>query len=767
MAENIYITGAASGAFKEALDGIPKWATQKTAQDIELLLKKILKVQTTALSGNNTQDNYNDSFKKLVKDIEEYRKKKKKEDDEDKVSRLKRELDNDRLKTSGDKVVYAFTLLSALGVKVMGVFKTYGDVYGEIYKSGINVVAGAAELGDGFFALNKIANNVGFDLKELSQIMQRYSGSLNAIGALKFSAAIKSSVKELNSLGFNSKESAELIASMIEANQGFTDMRSRTESSLTNDAIRLGTQLDRLSMTVGLNRAQLLENLKANSRSSESVMIAAVHGEEAAKKVAQFVSSFKDQNVGKMFQQMASSIDPVFTKVYQDLQKSGMGDLAVQLGQIAKDSRHLDPVETQRRLDAFVSNISPERIKQLNAYIASGHAESAEALSLLTGLQQHTRSISKRSKEEEEAARRTQAALSVLETQYERFKTTLQRMFPPMTGALEMLGNGLTWLNDTIDTVINYFSESTRSFVGIGLAITGVIGGLWGAVKSINVLLSFFGKGGSAIGGALTGITNSISAAGRFIFTGLQTAFGFLFKAIGGIASFIGNSVVKIVGWLGSIIKAPGQVIAGIFSKFSGIVGRITAGIASAIAPLGSIIARFLPTIGLLVGAFEIGRNIGTYIYDIISNITSVIDVFDTVFVGIDKLLSYIPGSVGTDAEKRLAAREAVEKTQVKPAGINTPAVAPQIVQPTVNNTNTTTTNTTVDKTNTTTATTSEVNNNSTNVVTEQSSKDLVNSLPHDSLNLEQQTVLLQRLLTNMESLVSVNKDILKYVKIS
>ena len=79
MADNIHIASVADGAFEKALGGLPPWATEYTALSIEGILRKTLKLQTTALTqlvkkatkGDNSIDAKaaNDEFAKLTKNL--------------------------------------------------------------------------------------------------------------------------------------------------------------------------------------------------------------------------------------------------------------------------------------------------------------------------------------------------------------------------------------------------------------------------------------------------------------------------------------------------------------------------------------------------------------------------------------------------------------------------------------------------------------------------------------------------------------------------
>ena len=155
MADNsTFITGAAEGAFVDALSGIPPWATQKTAQDIEKLLKQLLGVQSKALTQaincckaaggdgstsskdvQNELDKLHKTVNKLNEEDEKALKRKKKEDKEEKERDKKRG-------SAGQLWNMTLSALVGAGTKLLGVQKQYFITSEELFKSGVNLLNG-------------------------------------------------------------------------------------------------------------------------------------------------------------------------------------------------------------------------------------------------------------------------------------------------------------------------------------------------------------------------------------------------------------------------------------------------------------------------------------------------------------------------------------------------------------------------------------------------------------------------------------------------
>lgn len=669
MADNsTFITGTAEGAFTAGFNELPAWATEDTLNSIKGILKKSFDVQSKTLQtllkcacGEGGKSMSPDDAKKINDELERLGKNLKRTNEEDakkrKRDKLRDKQEEDtltrgkRLKTTEEKVTFVLTGLAAAGSKILGVNKDYINIYDSMYRSGLNVMNGNDSTADGFEALNQMVNLTGLRLETLQKVVEKYSNTVNAVGMAKFSKTLAMANTQLQALGYSSEQQAELIATLMESETGYTDIRKRTATQLSQDAVKLGTQLTKLSQTVGLSREQMQDNLKTNARAADSTMVAARFGEEAAMRVNQFVAGFKDQNLGKMFQQMAAATDPIFTQAYKDLQDSGLGVLANQLGQLAKDSKVLDPVESQRRLDSIINNLDQGIINGLQPLIDSGQSYARESLSLVAGLQQQGRNVSQATKEQQANATKTQASIAALKTEGERLAATLQKAFLPLIGIVDIFTKGLSILNNTIDYVINMFSAETRSLAGIGIIIAGFGSAIMGGMKIINAFTGLFGKGAGIIGKAVSGIGSAIGRIGGMLtrFAGPVAAIYAAFQ----LGTSIGETIYEMItgvefaydyieiitgmfsdlsGWISGIFKGVKDSIGGVFGSIGGWFTDTFKGFQNAISSATDLVSNALSDIGnSLLKSLPILGTIGDYIMkgvDYFANIFNHVSMF-------------------------------------------------------------------------------------------------------------------------------------------
>jgi len=526
MADNsVFIAGIAQGSFKEALDGVPPWATQATAEKIEGWLRKSYGKQAELLAqaikccgggagASAEAKKVADEMGKLARSL-----KNQNEETEKalKASKAKRDADREslmggkKLQNLGEKVNYAMAGLAFAGAKVKGVMTDYLDVYDSMYKSGINVLNGNDSTVNGLEALNQTVILTGLKLQTLQEIAEKYSSSINAAGFQKFARATAASTRQLELLGYSAKEGAELIASLMEAETGFSDIRGKSAADIASDAIKLGSQFGKLSQTVGISRQQLLDNLKTTAKSSDSMLVAAKWGAEAAENVAKAGAGIKDANLRDAFTKMAASADPVFTQVYKDLQASGLGAVADQMAQLSKGMRAMDPTEFARRVDALQASIPRGGITGLTDQIAGGNTSAQAAAEVINGLQQQGRIVSQATQNQQDAATNTERSIAALQTQTERSSALLQAAVFPMIEQIDAVTKSLKLLNDAAYGSINAIDAETRSWIGAGVAIAGLVAGLVLARGALTTFASFLGLGGAGAGaGTLTGSLSSI-----------------------------------------------------------------------------------------------------------------------------------------------------------------------------------------------------------------------------------------------------------------
>lgn len=529
---NVFIEGAAEGAFVDALNGLPPWATESTAWKIQGVLEKQLGVQNKMLaqlvknvSGNNgtlspaDQQKANKEFETLIKNLSDANK----EDVKERKRRKEREEANKRsiltankLKTSGEKLTYVLTGLATVGAKVLQAETQYIKTYDDLYKSGINVLNGNNSTADGFKSLNQMVNITGMRLETLQKSMVKYASALNAVGATKFTKTLAQALPQLKNLGYNSEEAADLMGSYIDSQQGFTDLRRKTETQIAQETAEFGARLNKMSLALGVSREQLLENNKVNSKSADIFQVAATAGPEAAKSISEFTAGMPDKLRG-MINEMAAAIDPVHSQAYKELNAAGTGGFANQLGQIVKQVKvgALAPIDAAKALGNQTEDML-RNAKNMNSLWSNGEASSREANAFLSEMYNWSNNMSQATERQTQASIDTKAASAGLQTEFERTAAILQAAFSPMVSQVNAAATGLKLLNDQIYRGIGAFEQETKSWIGLGLIVAGFGATLAGLISKVGRFASLFSSGSAATaaGGAAASGASGAAASG-------------------------------------------------------------------------------------------------------------------------------------------------------------------------------------------------------------------------------------------------------------
>jgi len=534
----VHITGAESGALKDALDGIPPWATQKTAAQIAKLLTKSVELQKEMLdaiddfgnagkgtgSQKKNQDALDKLFRTIAKTNEEETKRGKKRKDIDKEDE-KSLVRGKKLQGVTEKVLYVLGGLAKIGQHVLEVDKQYIKTSDELFQSGVNLLSGNNSTRESMESLNQVVNLTGIRLENLQEVAQKYSGSINAVGFTKFAKSLGMAQKNLAEVGYSSKQSAELLGAYTESAQGYSDLRRRSEKELADDALRFGTMMTKLSLTVGMSREQLLANNKAISSSTDIAIVAAKYGKEGAERLTAFASAFKNQDLGRQFTAMASDTVPALNSTFQDLAKSGLGTFGNQLLNFSRKLPELDPVEARKQLDQIMQNVSDQQLKVLRLQAQAGNASAGKSLELINELYQASRPVSQATSEQTDAAIKSQASIAKLQSAMESAAATTQKVFYPLEAQLNAVTTSIEAFNSAVKFGVENISGSTRSWIGTGLIITGFGATLLGAIKGISTFTSLFGNAGTKLAGI---VSNTAGAFGRIL------------PSLGGLLRFLG-----------------------------------------------------------------------------------------------------------------------------------------------------------------------------------------------------------------------------------
>jgi hypothetical protein len=422
---------------------------------------------------------------------------------------------------------------AVVGKKVLDVNKQYVKTYDDMYKSGINVLAGQTQFTDGFKALNYVVTQTGVRLEVLQEVAQKYSTAINAYGFMKFAKTLSKSTTELTALGYSSKESAELIGSYADSAQSYSDIRSRSEEEMSKDAIKFGANLTKLSLATGVSREQLLANSRAVAKSADVSLLYARYGKTGADKMIAFASSFPDQELGKQLVTMAADTVPALNSTFQDLAKTGLGNFAMQLQTIMRDGANEDPLVTRKRIASLMETISGSQREFIRTQAQAGNASARTSEDIINNLSQVSRGLSNATDGQVAAATKTEAAIAGMQTEFERKAAILQAAFSPTIEQLNLLTQSLKLLNDAAYGAINRTNAESRSWVSAGLILAGQLAAGALILGQAKTLINFFSKIGKTASVAEAAAKGAGAAEGAAKGAGKGAAAGALRGAAG------------------------------------------------------------------------------------------------------------------------------------------------------------------------------------------------------------------------------------------
>lgn len=479
MADNsVFITGAAEGAFTDALNGLPPWATQDTAQDIEQILKKTLKVQTDAFSklvkamsngGLLDPDDlkgFNDELKKISDELKRDSPKRKKRirDEEEEHTRAQRRWKD--WAREYPKSIAALGLIAAAGIKVKEVFEQNVNVFDRLTKAGVNVVAGFDSASNGFTALRDLTVLTSVRFTELAGAIEKYNTAVNSIGLGKFAKAVAMSSQDLQQFGFTTKESAELLGSYLETQLGAANTQNRSAEETSIALKKYAERVNKLSLVTGQSRNAIMANIEAISKSNEASILSAQIGYEAADATMAFIGSLKNQNLGRsLLKMMTDQIKPL-NETFMSFQKIGLGGFGTKLMAFTQSLKGLDPAEQAQRIKAFTEANRAEiehGKQQANLYsqVPELAGEANKALTTFNELQQTARSTVTMSAEDLKKQADTQKARTRLANEWERLQSQFQKTFAVTIPMLNFLATGLSKVNGVIETVADWLKGNT------------------------------------------------------------------------------------------------------------------------------------------------------------------------------------------------------------------------------------------------------------------------------------------------------------------
>jgi len=622
MADNtVYIAGVADGAFEKALGELPGWATEKVAKNIEKILEDSLGIQRQMLSeaikcckgagggaGNIPTEEMGkvkgalddllkslDHVTKANKDIAADAAAKKKVADDEKDQSAKTKV----MSYLGNKALGG---LVAMGGKLVGIQKQYYDTSNDLFKSGINLLNGNDTTTSSFISLQQMITLAGVRLEVFEKAVMKYSSSVNAVGVKKFASTINLAGKELAELGFKSNEWGEIVGAMMESESAYSDLRGKSDEELAANAKRYGAQLKNLAFLTGQSIDKLKESSIEVSRNSDMMAVEAEWGEAGAARIKELASALP--GASEAIVALASSSSQANEEMYQTLVKAGAGPQADRFrNTITELANGTISTETAiRQMGDTAKEFDKGQIAALRLQKTAGTQGAKISQDFIFGLRKVAYTTSDASKAQADAATKSQSSISKFSTAAEELAAEPQRAFVLLESQLDAATAGLIKMNEAVNSLIKTTSLETRSQIGIGLEIASAVLGLAVATGILkNVAKGFGGLIGAGKGGPVgpSGPTPpGGKGAGKWAGRAAKGAKG----GIVGVATGIALDAAS------ESLEESGHTTAAAATDI--------ASSAATMAGTGALLGSFIPIIGTGIGALVgalAGAGYGTY----------------------------------------------------------------------------------------------------------------------------------------------------------
>jgi hypothetical protein len=549
----------------DAYDQYPPWATEDTTVKIQEILKKMYGLHASSFnsilkklsaSGGAASDpasmkSFNDALDKADKGLKKENESipKKQKERKEVEDHHKKQLFNWKSVTSSiTGFNFALLTLEGIAIAIGETLKENFNTYTKLNEAGINMISGFNGVTDGFKGVQELAVLTGVRFTDLAETMMKYGTAVNSFSAGKFAKAVGKASTDLGQFGFTAKEGAELIGGMLDAQRNYTDLGLKSEQQVSDEAVKLGKNIFRLSMATGMARSEILKNMDALAASTEANVYAGQVGEQTATDMTAFLGSFKNQKIGQQILKMLSDPIKPLNETFMNLQKVGMGGFATSFTNFTKSLEGMPDEMKQQALKSYIEAHKGElqANQQRLAMLAQAGVEGAQAsLDFTTGLIQQANSIKRLTKEEIDNQEKTNKARTAFGKQWDLLMSKMQSIFAPTIPLINMLTTGLTYLNEGVDWAVGVFKSMGDDLMPV-----------WDGIKDFATYfqsLDFSGTGEffKAMGGALKFLWKDIlvpliGAAVdwvKIIFLGIKGTI----DLINDVGKWIGESIAKIV----------------------------------------------------------------------------------------------------------------------------------------------------------------------------------------------------------------------------
>jgi len=562
MADNsVFITGVANGAFGEALQTLPPWATEKTANKISGILKEQVKIlndmnRNLKDKSGNSPGMSSDSLKKYNSELDKavglLTRHNTAEADAIAFAKHKKELEKEKYEKDKaavlgikkfssvwDKARFVLAGVAQVGSKLLDVDKKYIKTTTDLYQSGINLMSGNDSAAESMLVLQDAVKTTRVPMDKIAETAQKYSSSFNAVGFTKFYKAANVATEGLKDLAYSGPEAVENLGVYLETMQGFTNVRNESEKDLGQSSAKFGATLGALSLQMGISRKNLTDSMIATSKTVDTMFTFASKGKVAAENMVAWTASIKDQNLKHFLESVSASINPTNTAGGRALQDVGLGSELNQIAQIVSTAQRRGGETANKDAAELIKHYGTQIESVLQLHRESENPNAAVAAEIWNGFKQTFRNVGDATDEQTKKAIASQSSLSKLDTAVNASKAAVEAAFPPLESQVRTLTNSLEALNKVAYKIIENTNTEARSWMSATAVMASFV-----AVT----LLPMVGKIGSAMNlfGAASGtIANAANAASKL---------GSLAKGLGAVGAVVtagtvgyglGEAVVK------------------------------------------------------------------------------------------------------------------------------------------------------------------------------------------------------------------------------
>lgn len=540
---NVFITGAESGALEDAFGRLPGWATQNTLEVVEGHLRKSTNIQKSildllktmaarapsgggggGLSGDALRE-FGDELARAARNLARNNAEEEARAERAERLRLQEAAATNSVTGRLGGLTKVLGNVAGVGTKVLKANTQYITTFDSLYKSGINVVNG---LDDTVTSMQSLQNTViltGLRLEQLQAISQKYSQGVNAVGFAKFASTAAAAATKLEGFGFGTEEALDITAAFIDQQTNFANIRNMSERQLSEGAVRFARSLTSTSQALGISRDKLLEQTRALSETTDASVIEARFGAEAAQNVMLATAGLNPQAQMQFLGLVADSGVGlgVLNDTVQKLIVTG-NSYSSEIMQMGQDLTTLSPGDFRAKWKGLVNSteFGSEMIRQQFLKTGGKLAEAGDNLTLMAALKNMANKTNEATESQTNRNNQTAASTNALTSSLDRLSSQLQAAFAPTIAMIDTFTGAVGLLNTGIEATVDYIGDYNMALIGSAAIMASFLGAIVGATGALGLL---GGGGGGAggiggIGGILKLLTRLVAIVGAAMLVG-------------------------------------------------------------------------------------------------------------------------------------------------------------------------------------------------------------------------------------------------------